>query len=223
MDPGTQLSKNIPELFRTQRQAALAASQAQTPSSPSVTLGSHTERAIPALDPGWEQLPSLFDLERFAMDIKSTVTAAITDIKTDIQAVAHRIDNVEQTTQTHAAAIRQVQRTYDTQLSQLFELHRHVEDLDNRGRRHNIRVRGVPESTDPGSLQQTIYAKCNYLIDRPADSPIDMERAHRALRPQSHENEPPGTLFAAWLIFHLRRKFYEKQEKKAELFTMERK
>lgn len=143
VESGTQLSRNFPELFLSQRQAAHAASQAQTPSSPNVTAGSHSAEAM-LTDSGasQEQLPSLLDLEKFALDIKNTVTATIADLKTDIQVVTHRIDNVEQTTQTHVAAIRQVQTAYDTQLSQIFKIHRQVEHLDNRGRRHNIRVRG---------------------------------------------------------------------------------
>lgn len=218
IESGTHLSKNIPELFWTQRQAALVASQAQTPSLPSAAPGSHTEGATtPISDSGREQLPSLLDLEKFAIDIKSTVTAAIADLKADIQAVAHRIDSVEQTTQTHTAAILQVQCTYDTQLSQLFELHRDVEDLDNRGRRHNIRVRGVPESTDPGSLQQTICAIFNDLIDRPADSPIYMERAHRALCPQPHENEPPRDIICCVVNFPLKEEILRKARKRGRI------
>lgn len=59
-----------------------------------------------ALNPHRIQAPSLFDLGNVASDIKNTVMAAIADLRSDIQAVAHRITDVEQTSQTHAAAIR---------------------------------------------------------------------------------------------------------------------
>lgn len=208
MDPVNQLSRNIPELFRTQMQPRHAAAQAQSPASPNSQHGDTK---------GSTQTPSLFDLEKVASDIKNTVTAAIADLKSDLQAMTHRIDDVEQTTVTHAAAIRQVQHTYDAQLSHMYDLHRHIEDLDNRGRRHNIRVRGVPESTDPGSIQQTICTIFNDLIDRPADSPIEMERAHRALRPQPRENEPPRDIVCCVVNFPLKEEILRKAREKGRI------
>lgn len=89
--------------------------------------------------PHADQPPSLLDLLKAALDIKNNLLAAISDLKSDIKAVAHCLTDVEQTSQTHAEAIRQVQKTYNTQLPHIFDLHRQVEDLDNRGRRHNIR------------------------------------------------------------------------------------
>lgn len=173
--------------------------------------------APPDLAPGRDLLPSILDLEKFALDIKSSVTAAIADLKNDFQAVAHRIEAVEQTSKTQAAAIRQVQSVYDSQLSQMFDLHRHVEDLDNRGQRHNIRVRGIPESVDPGAIQQNICSLFNDLMERPADSPIEMERAHRALRPQSRDNEPPRDIVCCVVNFQLKEEILRKARERGQI------
>ena len=139
--------------------------------------------------------PSLLDLQRdlqsVALDIKHTLTAAISDLKTDLQAMGNRLKDVEEDTHLQAAAIRQVQKTYDMHLPHMFELHRHVEDLDNRGRRHNIRVRGLPEGIDQASMPLAVCAIFNDLLERPADAPIEMERIHRALRPPPRDSEPP--------------------------------
>lgn len=112
------------------------------------------------------------DLQRVASDITSTLSAAISDLKTDIQAVATHLSNVEQTAQLHSAAIRQVQRTYDTQLSYIFYLHHQVEDLDNWGRRHIIRVWGVPDGIGAGTLPQIICTIFNDLLGHPADRDV---------------------------------------------------
>lgn len=214
-DTSTQLSRNIPELFRSQRLSAQA-QQAQTPSSPNADPGTQmTGETMPSADRA--HLLSLFDLEKVASDIKNTVTAAIADLRSDIQEAVHRIGDVEKTTQTHAAAIRQVQTTYDSQLPHLLDLHRHIEDLDNRGRRHNIRVRGVPENGDPGHLQQTICAIFNNLIDRPTDSPIEMERAHRALRPPPRDNEPPRDVVCCIVNFPLKEEILRKARERGRI------
>lgn len=163
------------------------------------------------------QTPSLLDLEKFATNIKSTETAAIADLRSDFQAVTRRISDVEETTQTHAAANCQVQGTYDAQLTHLLDLHRHIEDLDNRGRRHKIRVRGMPENNDPGLLQQTVSNIFNELIDRPADSPIVMERIHRALRPQPQDNEPPRDVICCIVNFPLKEEILRKAKEKGQI------
>lgn len=64
-----------------------------------------------------------------------------------------------------------------------------MEDLDNRDRRHNIWVRGLPEKIEPGQLHQaTIF---NYFLESAPETPIEIERLHRALRPRGRDTDPP--------------------------------
>lgn len=164
-------------------------------------------------DPG-APLPSLLDLQRdlqrVAQDIKHTMMSAISDLKADIHSMNDRIATVEENTRTQATAIRQVQKTYDARLPHLFELHRQVEDLDNRGRRHNVRVRGVPEGIDQAALQHTVCSIFNDLLGRPADSPVEMERIHRALRPPPRDNEPPRDIICCIVNFPLKEEILKK-------------
>lgn len=155
------------------------------------------------------------DLQRVALYIKHTLTSAITDLKSDIQNMAHRIVEVEQTS--HAEAIRQVQRAYDSQLPHMFELHRQVEDLDNRGCRHNISVRGVPESIETPALPQAICSIFNHLLGRPADSPIKMERLHRALRPSARNHEPARDIVCCIVNFPLKEEILRKAREKGRI------
>lgn len=104
----------------------------------------------------------------------------------------------------HADTIRQVQRSSDTNISHILEIHRHLEDLDNRGRHHNIHIRGVPETLEQQHLEQTVTNVFNDLMDRPADSPIDVERIHRALRPRGCENYPPRDIICCLVNFPLK-------------------
>lgn len=65
---------------------------------------------------------------------------------------------------------------------QLMELHRHMEELDNRGRCHNIRLWGLPESVTNDQLEMALLHIFNDLLDRPLVTPIHMERFHRSLQ-----------------------------------------
>lgn len=94
--------------------------------------------------PHTSPLLCLSDPQQVALDIKSMLFAAIADLKTDIRAVATRLEHVEMATMTHGTAIHQVQKVVSVHAQHLIEMHRHMEDLDNRGRRRNLRVRGIP-------------------------------------------------------------------------------
>lgn len=87
------------------------------------------------------------DLQLVALDIKNTLTAAISDLKTDLKAFASHLETVESAAMTHDTAKRQVQQVTDTHAQHLIEMHSHIEDLDNRGCRHNLHVSGIPETT----------------------------------------------------------------------------
>lgn len=143
-DQVTQPTWTIPVIFcsqqadlQTSTQAsshAAAASQISLPSVPDHGGLPNTANYVP-------QPPSFLsitDLQAVAMDIKSTLTAAISDLKADLRAVVSRLETVESVAMTHRAAIQQVQQVFDTHAQHLIEMHRHIEDLDNRGRRRNL-------------------------------------------------------------------------------------
>lgn len=69
----------------------------------------------------------------------------------------------------------------------LRDMQRHVEDLDNRGRKNNIHVRGPP---GPEDLQSTLQTLFNTLLGEPFTKHIEMDRAHRAPRPKGPASKP---------------------------------
>ncbi|CAH2327817.1 Hypothetical predicted protein, partial [Pelobates cultripes] len=66
----------------------------------------------------------------------------------------------------------------------------HLEDLDNRGRRCNIRVRGVPETAGGENATEVLSGLFKMLLQEEAPECFEFERAHRAARPRSIEDGP---------------------------------
>lgn len=102
-----------------------------------------------------------------------------------------RIQKVEDTTLLHQKAIDRIDYRINSHNRQLRDIQRHVEELDNRGRRHNLRIRGLPESVDSEHLPQVVSYVFNDILDSPSRSVISIERIHRALRPRGKDSEPP--------------------------------
>lgn len=74
-------------------------------------------------------------------------------------------------------------QTVNTHTLQLSNLHLHTEDLHNRGRRHKLKIQGLPESVETEQLKPTVVSLFTNLLDRTPSTPKEMECIHRALRP----------------------------------------
>lgn len=183
--------------------------------SSSQNLGSHTLGHLIA--PHWSQpLASgltenpqppglnIHDLRAIANDIKDTLSAAIAELRVDIHTLSDRVVEVEKTSAKHDIVLRKATRKIDTHTLQLREAQRHIEDLDNRGRRHNLRIRGMTEAIDSEHLTPAVTELFNGLFDRLPQTRIEMERIHRALRPKGRETDPPRDIICCIVDYKLK-------------------
>ncbi|XP_077327569.1 uncharacterized protein LOC143962118 [Lithobates pipiens] len=101
--------------------------------------------------------------------------------------LADRVEMAEEEIQETKIAIHKTQTQGADHRALLRDMQRHVEDLDNRGRRHNIRVRGIPEAEGPEDLQFILQEIFNELLGEPPTKFIEMDRA---LRPKNATSSP---------------------------------
>ncbi|XP_053545679.1 olfactory receptor 1G1-like [Bombina bombina] len=66
-----------------------------------------------------------------------------------------------------------------------------LEDIENRSRRHNLRIRGILESIAPDVLDAYLQRLFQHLKGPTFTPLIAMDRFHRALRPKPKEGQPP--------------------------------
>lgn len=67
---------------------------------------------------------------------------AITDLKTNFLVITEKMASVEAAGKHRERAIHRLGKVTTSQSHHLIEINRHLEDLDKRGRRNKIRVRG---------------------------------------------------------------------------------
>lgn len=152
-----------------------------------------------------------------AADIKDTLTAAIVDLRLDIHALADRVQDVEKVSAQHGTVLCRVTQKVDAHILQLRDLQRHVEDLDNRGRHHNLRVRGLPETVEAEQLTATVTGLFNNLLDRPAQTIVEMERIHGALRPKGRDTDPPRDVVCCLVDYKLKEDILHKARNRIQL------
>lgn len=75
------------------------------------------------------------------------------------------------------------------------QLEERCEELENYTRRNNLRVYGVGEGSESGDMVQWTETFLRDLLDIPASSPLQLERAHRSLQQRPADvNAPPRSL-----------------------------
>lgn len=168
----------------------------QTLPSSQMTRTAAEDRPLPQLN--------IQDLRMIATDIKDTLSAAISELRIDIRALSDRVQAAELMADRQDLQLHKTTRHVDTHTLQLREMQRHLEDLDNRGRRHNLRVRGMPESIEGDQITHATTSLFNGLLRRPIQTPIEFERIHRALRPKGKDTDPPRDIICCLSSFKLK-------------------
>lgn len=72
----------------------------------------------------------------------------------------------------------------------MVNLQLHLEDLENKSRRNNLRLRGLPEATDTEDFSATVSAIFQRVLKSPLLT-VELDRVHRALGPRSNNPERP--------------------------------
>ena len=125
------------------------------------------------------------------LDVKvNTVLAVIHEQTSQIQALATRVDDAE-------TRISGVEDTMDVLQAKVTKLEKqitdmadHIDDLENRSRRCNLRLVGLPEGTegkDPVTFMETWLPF--YLNLTTKSGKIKLDRAHRSLAPRPVTNQ----------------------------------
>lgn len=151
-----------------------------------------------------QSIPTKHDLEQCVTRLESSYKQEIQTIKADILEVGDRVNDMEhqQTevltcVQSHHSAIQYLLSKEEEQAS-------HLEDIENRNRRNNIRIRGIPESVLPKDIEPTLQRLFNVILSSPEGSTIELDRAHRALGPRPQEGDKPRDIICR--VHHYKQK-----------------
>lgn len=218
---GTQLGKNLPEIFRSQRSGDISPDRSKmAPDSPDRdSESSHAASTQAAIrrDSSLSNLPTRQEMSGMVEDIKSTIKAAVEDLRADLGALAGRVSEVEDKEEASRGAIKTLDKIAWSHNRHLVEMSRHLEDLDNRGRRNNLRVRGIPESVEQEEIPTALTTIFNQLLQVPEETPIDLVRAHRALRPKAQEDQAPRDIVCCLADFKQKEEILSKARSLEEI------
>ncbi|OCT84865.1 hypothetical protein XELAEV_18023024mg [Xenopus laevis] len=131
------------------------------------------------------KLPSKSDIKEMLREVTSSIINELQDIKRDMLSLATRTDYIE----TNHSKLIQNQKALNTKINKLKkqcmdEMQRHMDDLENKGRRNNIRVRGVPEIVKAEEIHTALLQIFNSILNKDPSTEIAIDREQRVPKPK---------------------------------------
>ncbi|CAH2276168.1 Hypothetical predicted protein [Pelobates cultripes] len=131
-------------------------------------------------------------------------------LKTDIEALSRRTHQAE----TRLTVLAETSSSHSQDLTYLHgkiaTLEEELEDLNNRSRRNNIRVRGLPETVTHEALHSTITDLFGSLLPEASEGDLAMDRVHRALRAPTLNPDTPRDVIAHMHRFPIKEQLLQK-------------
>lgn len=134
-----------------------------------------------------EALPTRADIESLILQIEEAHSRDIQEVRTVLHSVSDRVTSGETLVAALETRVQALDRASD---SHIVEAQLNLEEMEDRSRRNNLRLWGLPEATGPEDLAETVTAIFHSLLDSPPPS-LEIDRVHRTLGPKSTDPSRP--------------------------------
>lgn len=126
----------------------------------------------------------------------ANLTGRVVETENRLDEAEHRISATEDASNSHGTQLAAMKKMVD-------HLQLKVDDLENRGRRKNLKIVGLPEKAEGSTpLVKFLQSMLPTWLGLPeGNPPLDIERAHRSLAPVPAPNGPPRSILVRFLRY----------------------
>lgn len=130
----------------------------------------------------------------------TSVRSELKDLKETLSSLGEVVSTHDSRIDSLESALKELEKVNATIMLKL-------DDLESRSRRNNIRIIGVPEGSEGPRVTDFVAALLPKLLgESNLDSPLLVDRAHRALRPRPPEGARPRPIIARIHLFQTKEK-----------------
>lgn len=147
------------------------------------------------------QLPTKYDMEKMFAALENSLKAEMLTLHKDMGHILSRVEEVETKADTHLKMIKELKGEIKILKREQQEQSYKIEDQENRERRRNLRIRGLPEIGQAENLIGKMSNLFNHILGKEESNEIKIERAYRLRRPQGLPMETPRDIivrFERW-------------------------
>lgn len=168
---------------------------------PAINSQTSEDDPVPSPKEMWailRAIPSRADLQAIVTQAEEARKADREEVQQQLTQITERVTTIEQIqpeVERRLTALETNQTTQFTSLSQQQSLNSdqitmvalQQDDLENRHRRNNVRIRGLPEATTGPDLAPTVQGIFNSLLNKPPTNHIELDRTHRTPGPRNQD------------------------------------
>ncbi|XP_053556189.1 OTU domain-containing protein 4 [Bombina bombina] len=124
-------------------------------------------------------LPLKEDFSTFMQQVSQLIKDGLADVKKDITELGNRVVQLEDYAEELSESTNLTTLQLQHQTTEITQLQSQIEDLDNRGRRQNLRIREIPKTITPTDLQRYLQNLFRFLLNSKPEPPqgaIDYDR-----------------------------------------------
>ncbi|KAM4040915.1 uncharacterized protein ACNLHF_012161 [Anomaloglossus baeobatrachus] len=136
-------------------------------------------------------IPSREDMDMIVARLEKAYCAELSTLRANVQKNDSQVQSQANKIQSIQSDVFSHQQSLDAHAQQIHYLTEALDDAENRGRRNNLRIRGLPEEVDSRDLPRVLQRVFNKILDAPPANEIELDRAHRALGPRSSDPNRP--------------------------------
>lgn len=141
-------------------------------------------------------LPTRADFEYLASRLEASHRRNIAAVCSDITALTERMGAGEATVTELERRLKTVEDTQATQAVSMLTQQLHFEEIEDRSRRNNLRLRGLPKATGTEDLAATALVIFRDIAGTDFPATMSFDWIHRALGPRSTDpNRPRDMIF----------------------------
>lgn len=210
----------LTEFFSTSSQSSdpkkvLTYPPSPTPSSHPESLDSEQLGAVGPAPSTEQTLQKLF--YSFREDFQADFRHMVAEFKTDIQSLVVRTEHIERKMGDFAKSHNHLIDAHSALEEEVLRLSNKVLDLEDRSRRNNIRLRGIPESVLPESLHQFLTDFMALVMPHYSASDLIIDRIHRLPKPRHLSPQIPRDTIARIHFYHVKEELLKTLRQQPEL------
>lgn len=108
----------------------------------------------------------------------------------ELHSISDRVTSGEVLTVSLETRVQTLEHANASHIIEYQEMQPHLEEMEDRSRRNNLRLRGLPKATGPEDLAETVTAIFYSLLGTPPPS-LEIDRVHLTLGPKSTDPSRP--------------------------------
>lgn len=145
--------------------------------------------------------------QSFRENLQTDFRGMMKDFRSDIQSIVARTEHIESKMADFATSHNLLIDSHTALEEEVHRLSNKVLDLEDRSRRNNIRLRGIPESVTPDQLNQFLTDFMAVAMPNRSSQELLIDRIHRLPKPKHLSLQVPRDTIARIHFFTTKEEF----------------